>query len=146
MYCRCLLFLKLTFSLSVVSFVEVSTFVSCWRNLYLYQGHEDNPLCFSPKYFLKDFIYLFLEGRVGREKERERNISVWNIHLLSLPRPQLGTWSSTWACALTGNKTYDLSVPGPALNPQSHTSQGRVGHFWVGVLHQKESTLKVTEV
>ena len=28
-------------------------------------------------YFLKDFIYLFLERGKGREKGRERNISVW---------------------------------------------------------------------
>ena len=27
--------------------------------------------------FLKDFIYLFLDRREGREKERERNINVW---------------------------------------------------------------------
>ena len=27
--------------------------------------------------FFKDFIYLFLEGGEGKEKERERNIEVW---------------------------------------------------------------------
>ena len=32
--------------------------------------------CFS-FYFLKDFIYLFLERGEGREKERRRNINVW---------------------------------------------------------------------
>ena len=37
--------------------------------------------------FLKDFICLFLERGEGREKERERNISVW----LPLVRPLLGT-------------------------------------------------------
>ena len=37
--------------------------------------------------FLKDFIYLFLERQERREKERERNISVW----LPLTHPLLGT-------------------------------------------------------
>ena len=48
--------------------------------------------------FLKDFLYLFLERGKGREKERERNIS-W----LPLICPQLGTWRTTQAHALTGN-------------------------------------------
>ena len=46
--------------------------------------------------FLKDFIYLFLERGEGREKEMERNISVW----LPLMRPLLGIWPATQACAL----------------------------------------------
>ena len=50
------------------------------------------------------------------KKERERNINVW----LPLAHPQLGAWPATQACALTGNRTSNLSVPG-ALN---HTSQG----------------------
>ena len=37
----------------------------------------------------------------------------------------LGTWSTTQACALTGNQTDDPSVLYLALNPLSHTSQGR---------------------
>ena len=49
--------------------------------------------------FLKIFIYLFLERREGREKERERNINVW----LPLVCPPLRTWPATQACALTGN-------------------------------------------
>ena len=48
--------------------------------------------------FKKDFIYLFLERGEGKEKERERNTD-W----LPLARPQLGTWPTTQACALTGN-------------------------------------------
>ena len=50
-------------------------------------------------YFLKDFIYLFLEREEGREKERERNINVW----LPLVHPLLGTKPTTQACARTGN-------------------------------------------
>ena len=70
--------------------------------------------------FLKDFIYLFLEGGEGREKERERNISVW----LPLTRPLLGTWPATQTCALTGNQTGNPFVCRSVLNPLSHTSQG----------------------
>ena len=47
-------------------------------------------------FFFKDFIYLFLERREGKEKERERNINVW----LLLMCPLLGTWPATQACAL----------------------------------------------
>ena len=49
--------------------------------------------------FFKFFIYLFLERREGREKDRERNINVW----LPLTHPLQGTWPSTQAYALTGN-------------------------------------------
>ena len=54
----------------------------------------------------KIFIYLFLDRREGRAKERERNICVW----LPLTRPLLGTWCATQACALTGNRTGDPLV------------------------------------
>ena len=64
-------------------------------------------------------MYLFLERGEGREKERERNFSVW----LPLTHPQLGTWPTTQVCALTGNRTSDPLVQ-PGLSPLSHTSQG----------------------
>ena len=51
-------------------------------------------------FYLKDFIYLFLERGEGREKERGKSINVRG-HLLYAP--QLGTELTTWACALTGN-------------------------------------------
>ena len=41
-----------------------------------------------------------------------------------LMRPLLGTWPATPACVLTGNRTGNLLVRRPALNPLSHTSQG----------------------
>ena len=50
----------------------------------------------------KDFIYLLLERREGREKERERNINVW----LPLMHPLLGTWPATQAYVLTGNEPH----------------------------------------
>ena len=46
-----------------------------------------------------------------------------NIDWLPLTCPQLGTWPATQACALTGNRTGDLSCHRLALNPLSHTSQ-----------------------
>ena len=66
------------------------------------------------------FLNLPLERGEGREKERERNINVW----LPLACPLLGTWLATQACALSGNQTWDLSGPRPALYQLSHTSHG----------------------
>ena len=43
---------------------------------------------------------------------------------LLLMHPQLGTWSTTQACALTGIQTSDSLVHRLALNPLSHTGQG----------------------
>ena len=39
----------------------------------------NNKECISHYFFKTDFIYLFLERGEGREKERERNIDVWEI-------------------------------------------------------------------
>ena len=74
----------------------------------------------SIKFSFKDFIYFVLERGEGKEKERERNITAW----LPLMRPLLGDWPATQACALTGNRTIDLSVCGKMPNPLRHTSQG----------------------
>ena len=41
-------------------------------------------------------------------------------------RPLLGTWPATQACALAGNQTGNALVLWPALNPLSHTSQGKL--------------------
>ena len=75
----------------------------------------------SPWTFSLNCIYLFLERGEGKEKERERNINVW----LPLVHPLLGTWPTTQARALTGNRTGDPLVCGLALSPLSHTSQGK---------------------
>ena len=69
--------------------------------------------------FFKRFSLFIFRGE-GREKEREKNINVW----LPLAHPLLGTWPATQTCALSGNRTGDLLVHRPALNPLSHTSQG----------------------
>ena len=65
-------------------------------------------------------MYLFLDRGEGREKERERNISMW----LPPVHPLLETWPATQACALTGNSTGDPLVSRPALSPLTPTSQG----------------------
>ena len=77
----------------------------------------------EPMFFVcfKGFIYLFLERGEEREKERERNISLW----LPLMCPLLVTWPATQACALAGNGTCDSLVRRLVLDPLSHTSQGR---------------------
>ena len=55
--------------------------------------------------FLNIFnLFIFREGMAGRK--RERNVNVW----LPLVHPLLGTWPTTQACALTGNRTNDLLV------------------------------------
>ena len=76
-------------------------------------------------FFLKDFVYLFLERVEGKEEERERNINVW----LPLMCPKLGTWPATQECSLTRNWTGDPLVCRPALNPLSYTSQGQIQLF-----------------
>ena len=48
----------------------------------------------------------------------ERNILSVACHI-----PQLGTWPTTQARALTRNQTSDILVHSPAHNPLSHTSQ-----------------------
>ena len=58
---------------------------------------------YSVLFFLKIFIYLFLEIGEEREKERERNSNVW----LPLTQPPLGTWPATQACALD----WELNPP-----------------------------------
>ena len=68
-------------------------------------------------FFLKDFIYLFLETGEGREKDRE--ISVCGC----LSHASYGNLDHN-PCALTGNGASDPLVHRPALNPLNHTSQG----------------------
>ena len=103
-------------------------YIKCTASLKyscLFQGRPiAGPKPFSANkfslFFFKDFIYLLLERGEGREKERERNISVW----LPLACPLLGTWPATQVGALPGNRTGNFSVRKPTLNPLSHTSQG----------------------
>ena len=74
--------------------------------------------------FLK-ILFIFERGE-RREKEREGETSMWERYIdrLLLAHPQLGTWPTTQACALSGNQTSDLLFCRLALNPLSHTNQG----------------------
>ena len=71
-------------------------------------------------FFLKIFYtFILVRGR-ERERERERNMSVWLPLVCSL----LGTWPTTQACALTGNRTGNPMVRRLPLSPLSHSSPG----------------------
>ena len=71
-------------------------------------------------FFLKRFYLFTLEKGGKREKERKRNMDVW----LPLTAPTRDLACNP-ACARIGNRTSDPLVHRPALNPVSHTSQGR---------------------
>ena len=86
--------------------------------------HLTERYSFSFFCFFKILFLFYTEGNSGK-KERERNINVW----LPLPHPKPETWPTTQACVLTGNRTSDPLVHRPALNPLSHTSQGKSYSF-----------------
>ena len=71
-------------------------------------------------YLLFKILFIYFQKGEGREKERERNTSVW----LLLKHPPPGTQPTTQACAPTGNWTGGPLVCSPALDPLSHSSQG----------------------
>ena len=65
------------------------------------------------------FIYLF----IYREREREGERDGYKHQcVVAFYMPQLGTWPTSQAFALTGNRTSDPLVRRLALNPLSHTS------------------------
>ena len=75
--------------------------------------------------FFNFFLLLIPEREEGREKEREKH---WYERETSisclLHTPWPGTEPATQACALTRNRTCDLSVCRMTPNQLSHTSQG----------------------
>ena len=80
--------------------------------------------------FLKRFyLFIFRERRrEGRKRGRDASMCERYIHqsgALPLACPLPGTWPTIQACVLTGSQTGDLPVCRPALNPLSHTSQGK---------------------
>ena len=85
-------------------------------------------------YFLK---ILFISRGDGREK----NINVW----LPVMLPQPGTWPTTKACALTGNRTSDPLVCRLALNPLSQISQGGLLFFIILFLEGGKGSEKEME-
>ena len=67
-------------------------------------------------------MYLILERKEGRNKERERN-------QLPLTGPQSGTEPTTQALPWTTNGTSNLLFCGMTVSQLSHTGQGWRGHF-----------------
>ena len=87
-------------------------------------------------FLFKDFIYLSFERGEGREDEREKNACERETSIrLPLARPQQGTWPTTQACALTRDRTSDLSSCGWLPNPLSHTSQSSHYYFSTDSIH-----------
>ena len=95
------------------------------------------------KVFCKDFIYLFLERREGKEKEKERNINVWLP--LTWPPPRnlfyLGPQPRPVPCA--GNRTGDSLGHRTVFNPLSHTRQGQKEKFLTLIIQKSCSLLQV---
>ena len=71
--------------------------------------------------FFSKILFIFKEGK----GERERNNIVW----LPVECPLLGTWPTTQACVLIGNRTSNSLVCWLALGPLSHTSEGH-NYIW----------------
>ena len=69
--------------------------------------------------FLKILFIYFWRGEREGEREGEKHQCVLASYMLPT-----GYLAATQACALTGNRTGDLLVPRPVLNPLSYTSQG----------------------
>ena len=72
----------------------------------------------DPKFFFKDGIY-FLEGGRGREGEKHQCVVASRV-------PTSGDLASNPGMCLTGKPINDPLVRRPALNPLSHTRQGKI--------------------
>ena len=83
--------------------------------------------------FLKrSYVFIFRKRKRGRKRGRETSMCDWYVYRLPLARPQLGAWLTTQARARAGNKSGNLPIRKPMLNPLSHTSQGPRGCFHGG--------------
>ena len=95
----CIFILALCFWLDVFFTEDIPLrYLALWRG----RGKFPPPLFFKKRYWFsfscfieRLHLFIFREGN-GKEKERERNISVW----LPLTHLLLGTWPATQACAL----------------------------------------------
>ena len=94
-----------------------------------HQNPQFSPRSALPFFFFFKILFYFIFLEKGREEEKERNIKVW----LPFTGPLLGTWPTTQAWTLTGNRTGDSLVHSPAINPLSHSIQGYF-HFLFIVL------------
>ena len=78
-------------------------------------------------FFLKIFIYLFLERREGREKEMERNISVWlpltHPHWGPGPQPRHVPWLGIELVILWFAGSHSIHWATPARVAESFLSE-----------------------
>ena len=86
---------------------------------------------FNLKNGLYFFFNLLSERWEGREEERKRNINVWEKHQLvaSHVSPTENLAHNPGMCP-DWELNPRLSVHRPALNPLSHTSQGKNGLYF----------------
>ena len=83
-------------------------------------------LCFFLNPHLRIYLVILERGKQREEgRERETHISMWKtiIDWLTSVRAPTRDEPASQACALTGNRTGNLSVCRLALNPLSHTGQ-----------------------
>ena len=71
----------------------------------------------------KKYLFTFKERKGGRKKGRETSVCERYINWLPLTHPQLRTWPTTQACALTGNWT---SYPFPGWHSIHWATPARV--------------------
>ena len=87
-------------------------------------------------------FFFFRERREGREKERERNLSMCERNIN--PLPQTGTEPATQACALPGNRSGDYLLCRAAPNQLSHTGQSPFNIFaWQLIMNNKPLKAKL---
>ena len=86
------------------------------------------PMSKFPSSFFLKILFTYFQREEGREKEKVRNINVWLPFKCPLP----GTWPTTHACALSGNRNSDPLICRSALDPLSHTCQGQISLFLKG--------------
>ena len=98
-------------------------------------------ICFLSflRLYLFYFILLLERGKGGWKRGRETSMCKRYIDRLPLTCPQPGTRPATQACALTGNRTSDLSVHRLVLNPLSHTSQGDMYFLMKKIIYQHKN-------
>ena len=110
-------------------YIILQIHMTCTWQMYQILWYKDarvrDRIFHSFKKYFNWLMYLLinlfiLERGEGKEKERERNISVW----LPLTCPLLRAWPATQASALIGNWTRDPLFHRPALNPLNYTTQG----------------------
>ena len=100
---------------------------SCFSSPFKYPTPPQEMQIF---FFLRFYLFTFRErGREGERKGEKHQYMRDTSITLPLTCPQLGTCLTTQACALTGNRTGDLSVHRPVLSPLSRPSQGQMPFF-----------------